>query len=167
MFKNLGGGGGGEECGVLGLVESSRDRKAVFIELVEFLPCVCCNSEFAHCLCIKYTTVTSAEKHETCIAKLNKGIELIEQRQKLIFIADKSEYGWKTVGEYLDNELANNDEDAKKLKRAEKEAQRKITETKTRSWLKSHRPQGSTATSTFQDLYKILTKIIFSLKKGQ
>ena len=43
-------------CGVLGLVESSRDKKAVLIELVEFLPCVCCNSEFAHCLCIKYTT---------------------------------------------------------------------------------------------------------------
>ena len=42
--------------GVLGLVESSRDKKAVLIELVEFLPCVCCNSEFAHCLCIKYTT---------------------------------------------------------------------------------------------------------------
>ena len=47
----------GEECGVLGLVESSRDKKAVLIELVEFLPCVCCNSEFAHCLCIKYTTM--------------------------------------------------------------------------------------------------------------
>lgn len=109
----------------------------------------------------------SAGKHETCIAKLNEGIELIEQCQKLILIADKSEYGWKTVGEYLDNELANNDEDVKKLRKAEKEAQRKITETKTRSWLKSPRPQGSTASSTFQDLYKILTKVIFSLKKGQ
>ena len=43
-------------CGVLGPAESSRDKKAVLIELVEFLPCVCCNSEFAHCLCIKYTT---------------------------------------------------------------------------------------------------------------
>ena len=46
-----------------------------------------------------------AGKNEACIAKLNEGIELIDQHQKLILIADKSDYGWKTVGEYLDNEL--------------------------------------------------------------
>ena len=45
-------------------------------------------------------------KHGACIAKLNEGIELIDRRQKLILIVDKSEYGWKTVGKYLDNELA-------------------------------------------------------------
>ena len=49
-------------------------------------------------------------KQDTGIAKLNEGIELIDQRQKLILIADKSEYGWKIVGEYLDNELADNDQ---------------------------------------------------------
>jgi GTPase involved in cell partitioning and DNA repair len=54
--------------------------------------------------------VTSGKK-DACIAKLNEGIELIDQRQKLILIAEKSEYGWKTVGEYLDNELADNDQD--------------------------------------------------------
>ena len=32
-------------------------RRPCTIELVEFLPCVCVNSEFARCLCIKYTTV--------------------------------------------------------------------------------------------------------------
>ena len=48
------------------------------------------------------------------IAKLNEGIELIGQCQKLILIADKSDYGWKSVGEYLDNELADDDQDAKK-----------------------------------------------------
>ena len=63
-----------------------------------------------------------AEKNESCIAKLNEGIKLIDQRQKLIFIADKSDYGWKTVGEYLENELADDDQDAKKMKKAEKEA---------------------------------------------
>ena len=63
-----------------------------------------------------------AGKNEACIAKLNEGIELIDQRQKLILIADKSDYGWKTVGEYLDNELADDDQDAKKMKKAEKEA---------------------------------------------
>ena len=74
-------------------------------------------------------TVTSG-KQDTCIAKLNEGIELIEQRQNLILIADKSKYGWKTVGEYQDNELTDNDQDAKKMKKEEKEAQRKLAETR-------------------------------------
>ena len=47
-----------------------------------------------------------AGKNEAYIAKLNEGIELIDQHQKLILIADKSDYGWKSVGEYLDNEHA-------------------------------------------------------------
>ena len=96
-------------------------------------------------------------KQDACITKLNEGIELIDQRQKLILIADKSEYGWKTVGEYLDNELADNDQDAKKMKKAEKEAQRKLAETraakaaKTRPWsFKSTRTAGSTAISPLQ-----------------
>ena len=63
-----------------------------------------------------------AGKNEACIAKLNEGIELIDQRQKLILIADKSDYGWTTVGEYLENELADDGQDAKKMKKAEKEA---------------------------------------------
>ena len=44
-------------CGVLGLVESSRDKKAVYDRVSWVLAmCVCVNSEFACCLCIKYTT---------------------------------------------------------------------------------------------------------------
>ena len=91
-----------------------------------------------------------AGKNEACIAKLNEGIELIDQRQKLILIADKSDYGWKTVGEYLDNELADDDQDAKKMKKAEKEAQRKIAEsraakaTKARPWFRNPRSPGNT-----------------------
>ena len=91
-----------------------------------------------------------AGKNEACITKLNEGIELIDQRQKLILIADKSDYGWKTVGEYLDNELAVDDQDAKKMKKAEKEAQRKIAEsraakaTKARPWFRNPRSPGNT-----------------------
>ena len=77
-------------------------------------------------------------KQDACIAKLNKGIELIDRRQKLILIADKSEYGWKTVGEYLDNELADNDQDAKKMKKAEKEAQRKRAPPRLRRLVPGH-----------------------------
>ncbi|CAH3041948.1 unnamed protein product, partial [Porites lobata] len=71
-------------------------------------------------------------------------------RQKLILIADKSDYGWKTVGEYLDDELADDDQDAKKMKKAEKEAQRKIAEsraakaTKARPWFRNPRSPGNT-----------------------
>lgn len=67
-------------------------------------------------------------KKDAYIATLNEGIEL-DQCQKLI--ADKSEYGWNTVDEYLDNKLASNDQDTKKMKKAEKEAQRKLAKTLT------------------------------------
>ena len=80
---------------------------------------------------------TLAREQDACIAKLDEGIELIEGRQKLILMADRSDFGWKTVGEYLDNELAENDEDAKKMKKAEKEAQRKITEARASKMAKS------------------------------
>ena len=71
-----------------------------------------------------------AGKNEACIAKLNNGIELIDQREKLILIADKSDFGWKTVGKYLDNEFADDDQKATKMKKAKKEAQWKIAESR-------------------------------------
>ena len=69
-----------------------------------------------------------ASLKQRTLEKLSEGKEQIETRQKLILLADKSEYGWKTVLEYLDNELA--EDDAKKIKKAEKEAQRKLNETR-------------------------------------
>ena len=70
-------------------------------------------------------------------------------------MADKTDYGWKTVGEYLDNELADDDRDAKKIKKAKQEAQRKIAESraakaaKARLWFMTfrnptHRSPGNT-----------------------
>ena len=52
-------------------------------------------------------------------------------------MADRSDFGWKTVGEYLDNELADNDDDAKKMKKAKKEAQRKIADARASKMAKS------------------------------
>lgn len=71
------------------------------------------------------------KKYDSCLKKLNEGKEQIEQRQKLILLPDKSEYGWKTVSDYVDNDFAVDEEDAKKIKKAEREAQRKLNETHT------------------------------------
>ena len=53
---------------------------------------------------------------------LKEGIVLLNNRQKLVKLADKSEYGWATIQEYVDDELADNESDAKKIKKAEKRA---------------------------------------------
>ena len=89
---------------------------------------------------------------------LDEGIELIDGCQKLILMADRSDFGWKTVGEYLDNELAENDEDAKKMKKAEKEAKRKIADaraskTAKRSASFSRFPRPVTRSSSFPTYY--------------
>ena len=55
---------------------------------------------------------------------LEKGMSLLKERQKLIVLADKSPYGWKTVLEYKHHDLAEDDEDEKKIYRAEARAAR-------------------------------------------
>ena len=56
---------------------------------------------------------------------LKEGEDLIVSRQKAIRIADRSEYGWATVEEYEEDELAANSDDEKRLFRAEMRAGRK------------------------------------------
>jgi hypothetical protein len=50
---------------------------------------------------------------------LHEGNEAIGARNKLVKLADKSEGGWATVSEYVDNDLADNSDDDKKIRRAE------------------------------------------------
>ena len=54
--------------------------------------------------------------------ELNKGISLINSRSKIIKLADKSEFGWATVQEYVSDEVADDEADASKIKKAEKRA---------------------------------------------
>ena len=54
--------------------------------------------------------------------ELAEGMTLLHNRQKLIKLADKSEFGWATVQEYIDDELADDEADASKIKKAEKRA---------------------------------------------
>ena len=49
---------------------------------------------------------------------LSEGTLLLTNRQKLILLPDKSEFGWNTVEEYLQQGLAENEDDGK-IRRAE------------------------------------------------
>ena len=53
---------------------------------------------------------------------LDKGMDLLQERQKLILLADKSQYVWKTVLEYKHHDLADDEEDEKKIYRAKKQS---------------------------------------------
>ena len=57
---------------------------------------------------------------------LAQGTHLLDERQKLIRLADKSEFGWKTVEEYTQHELAEDDQDAKKIRHAEERAEKAL-----------------------------------------
>ena len=57
---------------------------------------------------------------------LDRGMALLQERQKLILLADKSSYGSKTVLEYKNHDLADDEEDEKKIYRAESRAARAV-----------------------------------------
>ena len=57
---------------------------------------------------------------------LKEGERLLVARQKAIRIADRSEFGWATVDEDEEDELAENSDDEKRLYRAEMRAGRKL-----------------------------------------
>uniref|UniRef100_A0A1X7UTU3 CCHC-type domain-containing protein n=1 Tax=Amphimedon queenslandica TaxID=400682 RepID=A0A1X7UTU3_AMPQE len=67
------------------------------------------------------------EKAKEAIKESKK---IIYDRQKLIKIADRSEFGWGVVHEYQSDELAENSEDEKKLSKAEKAADQKAQKKK-------------------------------------
>ena len=56
---------------------------------------------------------------------INEGIELLERREKLIKLANRSEYGWRTVEEYEKDDLAKHSDDEKRIAKAEYRAEKK------------------------------------------
>ena len=58
-------------------------------------------------------------------ATIEEGIALETKRMKVINIADKSQYSWTTVQEYLSDELASDSEDEKRAEKKGKEAKKK------------------------------------------
>ena len=71
----------------------------------------------------------SGSFHTQDTASANKAakrtIRLIERRQKLIKLADKSEAGWLAVDEYESDELADDSADEKRIRKAQDKAVRK------------------------------------------
>ena len=53
---------------------------------------------------------------------LEEGEKLLVERQKHILLADKSEYGWSTVEECKQHDLADDSEDGKRIYSAERRA---------------------------------------------
>ena len=83
---------------------------------------------------------------------LKEGERLLVARQKAIRIADRSEFGWATVDEYEEDELAENSDDEKRLYRAEMRAGRKLKAAaaknrKTKEFLRKEWRPGSPTTS--------------------
>jgi len=63
---------------------------------------------------------------ETLQEELRAGMRAITNRQKLIKIADRSEFSWAVVEAYESDNLASDSEDEKRLIKAERDAERKL-----------------------------------------
>jgi hypothetical protein len=61
---------------------------------------------------------------------LEDSLAVLKKRKKVIRIADKSEGGWKTVDEYLSDEVASDSEGEKRIRVAENRAVKKIKTSK-------------------------------------
>ena len=68
----------------------------------------------------------SIDSIERAKRQLEEGAELVCKRVKAIKLADKREFGWATVSEYLFDDLASNSDDEKRIYRSERRAEKKI-----------------------------------------
>ena len=59
-----------------------------------------------------------------------EGIELLNERQKLIKIADSSPLDWKVVAEYESNPIADDSDDEKKILKAQSRAEKKVKDSR-------------------------------------
>ena len=84
-------------------------------------------------------------EHTISAAKcIGEGIDILTHRQKLVKMADSSGNGWKTVEEYETNELADDSDDEKRIRRADVKAAQKIKADKKNKKGRIHPYQAST-----------------------
>ncbi|CAG2245831.1 unnamed protein product [Mytilus edulis] len=57
--------------------------------------------------------------------RISEGIDLIQERQKLIKLSDSSELRWRVVQEYITNSIADDSEEEKRMNRAQSSFERK------------------------------------------
>ena len=74
---------------------------------------------------VKSASQQDSETLLKAVEELQEGAKALAFRQKLIQLADRSEFGWDAVKEYETDKLAENDDDAKRLEKAEKSAEQK------------------------------------------
>ena len=67
----------------------------------------------------------NSDKKAEGLKSLDLVVKKVEKRDKLIKIADKSEFGWDTVNEYMSDDVASDNEDGKRIKKAEERAEQK------------------------------------------
>ena len=83
-------------------------------------------------------------KAEAALKELKEGEALLTRRMRLIKITDRSDHGWNTIAAYENDELALDSEDEKKLLRAEKEAEKRVTRKKSKAATTSAAPLVTT-----------------------
>ena len=65
-----------------------------------------------------------------CREALSQGMTIVQQRQKMIKLADSSDAGWLVVHEYVSNPLADKSDDEKRIFKAQSRADRKLKDDK-------------------------------------
>ena len=70
------------------------------------------------------------KSYEKVKVALESNTELVSNCGEAIKLADKSEFGWVTVNEYLSDELVSDSDDDNRIYRAETRAERKINKEK-------------------------------------